>query len=70
MILVRRFRSAGHTRDFLVEIGSGLGWEVREEEDNRVIKSTRKHDWHRVEQAIALFSLEASRLQSEGWVED
>lgn len=69
MIFARRFRSAGHTRDFLVQIGPELGWEVREEEDNRVIKRTRIHDWHRVEQAIALFAIEATRLERDGWVE-
>lgn len=69
MIFMRRFRSDGHTRDFLVEIGSELGWEVRQEEDNRVVKSTRVRDWHRVEQAIALFAIEATRLERDGWVE-
>lgn len=69
MIFKRRFLSDGHTRDFLVEIGSELGWVVREEEDSRVVKSTRVRDWHRVEQAIALFAIEATRLERDGWVE-
>jgi hypothetical protein len=42
---------------------------VREEEDNRVIKRTWLHDWHRVENAITRFMAEAVQLRGAGWTD-
>lgn len=66
---VRLFRKAAHTRAFTVcDAGSG-GWEVRDEKDSTVLKRVRYDDWHRVERAIASFTLEAMRLRDAGWLE-
>ena len=45
------------------------GWEVREEVDKRIVKRTWMRDWHRVENAMMRFALEATQLQRAGWVE-
>lgn len=65
----RMFRKADHTRRFTIVPDRSAGWEVREEQDSRVIRSTRYRDWHRVERAMMAFAVEATTLESAGWTE-
>jgi len=69
MIFAKRFRSQDHTRSFVVGPADERGWEVREEQDDEIVKRTWLHDWHRVENAMMRFALEAMQLQRAGWVE-
>ena len=69
MIFAKQLRSQDHTRVFVVGDAGEHGWEVREDEDNEVVKRTWLHDWHRVENAMMLFGIQAMRLQSAGWIE-
>jgi hypothetical protein len=69
MIFSRRLRSEEHTREFVVDHADERGWEVREEQDQRIVKRTWMRDWHRVETAMMRFGLEAMQLQRAGWVE-
>ena len=69
MVFAKRFRSQEHTRSFVVSNADERGWEVREEEDNEVVKTTRLYDWHRVENAMMRFTIQATQLQSDGWTE-
>jgi hypothetical protein len=69
MIFSKQFRSDDHVRQFVVDAADEQGWEVREEADHQVVKRTRMHDWHRVENAILRFGIEATQLQRAGWVE-
>jgi hypothetical protein len=69
MIFSKLLRSENHTRTFMIADAGARGWEVREEEDSRVVRSTRLHDWHRVETAIMRFAIEATHLQQTGWIE-
>jgi hypothetical protein len=69
MIFSRRLHSEGHIRAFVVREAGGQGWEVKDEEDDRIIKHAWMHDWHRVESVMMRFSLEAVQLQRAGWVE-
>jgi len=69
MIFSKRLRSREHTREFVVDEADERGWEVREEEDHRVVKRTWINDWHRVEKAMMRFAVEATQLQRAGWVE-
>lgn len=69
MIFWKQLCSQGHTRAFVVGEADERGWEVREEEDNRIVKRTRLHSWHRVENAIMRFMAEAIRLRDAGWIE-
>jgi hypothetical protein len=69
MIFSKRLRSQEHVREFVVDDADERGWEVREEQDNRIVKRTWMHDWHRVESAMMKFALEAIQLQRAGWVE-
>lgn len=57
----------GHTKRFSVSRAGERGWEIREEQDSRVVRQTCYTDWHRVERALTLFSLQVSQLASEGW---
>ncbi len=68
MIFTRRLRSRDHVRAFVVDEADERGWEVREEEDHRVVRRTWLHDWHRVEHAVMRFALQATQLERAGWV--
>jgi hypothetical protein len=68
MIFAKRFRSQHHTRAFVVN-SDVRGWEVRVEEDNEVVKRTLLHDWHHVEHAMMGFAIQATQMQSAGWIE-
>jgi hypothetical protein len=59
---------AGHTRKFSITDMGAAGWEVRDEQDNRVLKHVRYNDWHRVERALSVFHLQIDELESAGWV--
>jgi len=65
----RKFEKAGQTRRFTITSAGAEGWEVREEEDSRVVRSARYTDWHRVERARMTFAQEAATLESAGWKE-
>lgn len=69
MIFSKLLQGQGHTRGFLVGEADEQGWEILEEEDSRIVKQTRLHDWHRVERAIVRFMAEAVRLRDAGWTE-
>jgi hypothetical protein len=59
----------GHTRRFHIA-ETGGSWEVRTEEDSRLVKQVRYDDWHRVERAMSAIRLEISSLEKAGWVAD
>jgi hypothetical protein len=65
----RLFRRADQTRRFTITNAGSAGWEVRAEEDSRVIWSVRYTDWHRVERARMEFSRQAATLEHSGWIE-
>ena len=59
----------GHTTVFSVSEG-GDGWEIRVEEDSRLIRHACYTDWHRVERAVSQMTTEASELERSGWREN
>lgn len=65
----RMLRKASTMRRFTVTYLQSAGWDVREEQDSRVVRRAVYHDWHRVERATHAFSLEARSLIESGWVE-
>jgi hypothetical protein len=68
-MFAKHLTNAGHTHRFLIVHAGPSGWEVREEHDSQVVRRARYTDWHRVERARQMFSLRASRLTDDGWVE-
>lgn len=68
-MLSRILQRPGHTRRFVIARAGALGWEVREEEDSRIVRTAHYTDWHRVERARAIIDLQVSTLAGEGWVE-
>jgi hypothetical protein len=65
----RIFRKAAQTKSFSITDTGSAGWEVREEQNSRVIRIVRYDDWHRVERAILQFGREALLLRASGWTE-
>ena len=65
----RIFQKQGQTRRFTITDAGNAGWEVRKEQDSRVVWSVRYTDWHRVERARMTFAREADSLASAGWKE-
>lgn len=47
----------------------GSGWEIREEEDSRLVRQVHYTDWHRVERARMAFARQAADLTDDGWTE-
>ena len=66
-MLVMELTNRGLTRQFSVRHGD-VGWEVREEIDERPVRISQYLDWHRVERAIARIDRTAEDLQQHGWV--
>jgi hypothetical protein len=65
----RMLRKASNVRRFTITQLQSDGWNVRDEQDSRVLRSHVYHDWHRVERATLSFSLEIQALLDRGWVE-
>lgn len=68
-MFAKSLKHSGHIRRFVVRDTGATGWEVREEQDDQILRQVRYNDWHRVERALAVFSLEVSNLERQGWVE-
>jgi hypothetical protein len=66
-MFAKELQYEGHTRRFSISEIGPAGWEVREEQDNRVVKRVRYTDWHRVERAITTFTLQIDDLEARGW---
>ena len=58
---------AGHTRRFIFTATPTAGWEMRVEEDDRVLRRSQFSDWHRVERALAATEREVRSLVAIGW---
>ena len=59
----------GHIRRFSVSRAGQEGWEVRVEEDAAVVRRLCYTDWHRVERALDVMTLEVQALERDGWRE-
>src|ERR1043165_1526362 len=68
VMFVKELHRAGHTRKFSIRELGAAGWDVRDEQDNRVLKHVRVTDWHRVERALNMFTLQIDELEDAGWV--
>jgi hypothetical protein len=66
-MFAKELTQAGHTRRFTITEASELGWEVREEQDSRVVRQVHYTDWHRVERALSVIALQVVALEEEGW---
>jgi hypothetical protein len=60
---------SGHTRRFQIKPLDAAGWEVREEEDSRLVSARAYNDWHRVERARSAFQIAVLTLRQDGWTE-
>jgi hypothetical protein len=66
-MFAKELRQEGHTRKFSIQDRGRDGWEVREEQDDRVLKQVCYTDWHRVERALSVFHLQIGELEGRGW---
>jgi len=64
----KSLRNANHVRRYSIE-ATDAGWDIREEQDSRVLWQVCLTDWHRVERARRAFTLEMNDLQRQGWAE-
>lgn len=65
-MFTKELTQAGRTVRFSIT-GKDRGWEVREEEDSRVVRRIRYDDWHRVERALLTMSARVIELEEGGW---
>lgn len=68
-MFAKELRQAGHTKRFSISEAGSAGWEVRVEQDREVVRQVYYTDWHRVERAELMMSLQVSELEGEGWRE-
>jgi hypothetical protein len=55
-MLTKEYVQAGRIVRFIIT-RAPLGWDVRQETDNAVVKEAHYSDWHRVERAVQTFEL-------------
>jgi hypothetical protein len=65
-MFTRQLTLAGHCKRFTISRVAG-GWEVRQEEDSRLVRRIRYDDWHRVERARMRIDAEVLGLKDDGW---
>ncbi len=65
----RALRKASTIRRFTITHLQSTGWDVRDEQDSRVLRRVVTQDWHKVERASLAFSLEIQALLERGWTE-
>lgn len=65
-MFTRELRQAGHVRRFMIR-DARHGWEVREEQDSRVVRQVCYNDWHRVERALLVMQQQVHELEKSGW---
>jgi hypothetical protein len=68
-MFAKELRQAGHTKRFTISQAASEGWEVCVEQDSEVVRRVHYTDWHRVERAVLMMSLEVSQLEGNGWRE-
>jgi hypothetical protein len=66
-MFTKELHQQGHTRKFSVSERRRDGWEVRDEQDDHLLKHVVYTDWHRVERAMSVFNLQIDELESRGW---
>ena len=66
-MFAKELMQAGHRRRFTITEAGSLGWEVIEEQDSRLVRRVHYTDWHRVERALKVMSLQIAALEGAGW---
>ena len=69
-MFAKELKRAGHTRKFSISDTGLAGWEVRDVQDDKVLKQVHYTDWHRVERALQMFNLQIDALEDAGWITD
>ena len=65
---VKNLQKETHTRRYSIRTTES-GWEVREEQDQEILRRSCYQDWHRVERARLRFTLKLDVLREQGWRE-
>ena len=65
-MFTKELKQAGHTRRFTIREASE-GWELREEEDSKLVRQVQYRDWHRVERAKMRIDAQVTDLENRGW---
>ena len=66
-MFTRELTLGGHSKRFTITERVGGGWELREEDDTRVVRRVQLTDWHRVERARMRVDAEVLELEDGGW---
>jgi hypothetical protein len=66
-MFVKELHQAGHVRKFSIVKKGESGWEVRDVQDERVLRQACYTDWHRVERTVNIFNILIDDLESRGW---
>ena len=64
----RTLRQLDHTMHYSV-VTTDEGWELREERDSRLVRQAHFQDWHRVERATRVITIQVDDLRTKGWAD-
>jgi hypothetical protein len=67
-MFAKSIQKADQIRRYIIK-STDIGWEVRQEQDSKVVRQACYQDWHRVERARRAFAIEVSALREQGWRE-
>ena len=68
-MFAKELAQAGHIKRFTISQAGSAGWEVKVEQDSRVVRQVLYTDWHRVERAAQMMTLQVIELEENGWRE-
>lgn len=66
IMFTKELTQAGHVRRFTIREAND-GWELREEEDSKLVRQVQYRDWHRVERAKMRIDEQVTDLENRGW---
>ena len=64
----RTLQHLDHTMHYSI-VTTDEGWELREERDSRLVRQAHFQDWHRVERATRVISIQFDDLRTKGWAD-
>lgn len=64
----RTLQHLDHTMHYSI-VTTGEGWELREERDSRLVRQAHFQDWHRVERATRVITIQVDDLRTKGWAD-
>jgi len=67
-VFTKMLEQLDHTLRYSI-VTTDEGWELREERDSRLVRQAHFQDWHRVERATRVITIQVDDLRTKGWAD-